>query len=383
MHKNIIYIFLLLAQCLTFADAYSPPGLQKKWEYLNGYTFFKPIFGKDGTVYTNSPETDSSEPALYAFTPQGKLKWALTFPTPKLYEYSRPIIGHDDTVYILGLQTLESLAILRAISPQGKLAWEKKLEGIKPYDQVYLSMRPDHTLLLMKMRYVEPRRPESTLIALDTNGNNKWQFTLPAETFYVIGKNSEVYMVCYNTGLIYHLSTNGQVKWISSPIPDIKSAAIADDGTFYVLTAHEIYALDQQGHTLWKNNSIDKYADHSLKYLSTINNGRMYVTSYTSLNGNISAVDTSGKEIWRKTFYQHKLGRITFDKDIIYITIKNQWDQVYLAGYDFNGNQVCQSTPAHFVLSGVTIDREGTIYTGGSEETRGGLRAYLPCSVSN
>ncbi len=103
------------------------------YEWAN--TLDTPSIGQDGTIYAGSmtgplkgsgsfPQMlpgDLAAGKLYAFSPQGQLKWSYTYPSADAAYFSihSPSIGQDGTLYC-GTTIWRVLAL----SPQGQLVWE-------------------------------------------------------------------------------------------------------------------------------------------------------------------------------------------------------------------------------------------------------------------
>ena len=90
-------------------NAYSPSGLLR-WSASIGasedagsdfHVYLKngPALGPDGSLYIGSAGPDN---ALYAFGPEGALKWRFQSSANDYYGVSTPVVGGDGTIYVQG-----------------------------------------------------------------------------------------------------------------------------------------------------------------------------------------------------------------------------------------------------------------------------------------
>lgn len=127
---------LYIGTCIHPDDTYSSgklfavnPDGTEKWEYLvGGFVISSPAIAPPGTlgagtVYIGSADQiDNTDNALYAFNPDGTLKWR--YATDQRV-YSSPAVGADGTVYVgsWGNNSPEVPGRLYAINPDGTLRW--------------------------------------------------------------------------------------------------------------------------------------------------------------------------------------------------------------------------------------------------------------------
>jgi len=93
-----------------------------KWTFDVGNQGFRtsPVIASDGTVFAVS----YPQGFLYAFSPDGSLKWKFQSPNAVLnQELPAPVLGSDGTIYVLVAQRL------MALSPEGRMLWELPLQG--------------------------------------------------------------------------------------------------------------------------------------------------------------------------------------------------------------------------------------------------------------
>lgn len=110
-----------------------------KWKYAFGKDidiYASPAIGADGTIYVGAMTAWGLENprfcnsgscgwgGLAAFSPEGKLKWAV--PLPEVVTSTSPVIGSDGTIYI-GSGSYYEYGKLYAFDPSGQLLWSGEL----------------------------------------------------------------------------------------------------------------------------------------------------------------------------------------------------------------------------------------------------------------
>jgi outer membrane protein assembly factor BamB len=228
-----------------------------KWTYnLKTEVFGSPVIGSDGTVYIgtlNGPDHDGD---LYAFNPDGTLKW-------KYHTYGvmgAPTIGSDGTIYVGG-----HWGMLYAFNPNGTVKWT--------FD-IYFS---------------------------DT-GNIKTEGNLWDRTIYsspAVGADGTIYIATYNGDGLYAINPDGTLKWkyrISNVM--YSTPAIGSDGTIYLGDiSFTFYAINPDGTLKWKYNANSQiYGSPAIG-----SDGTIYVGisgTFGSKQGQLIAFNPDGSIKW-------------------------------------------------------------------------------------
>jgi outer membrane protein assembly factor BamB len=177
-----------------------------------------PAIGSDGSVYIAGDR-------LYAFTPEGSLRWTAFATTPFSFVTMRemirnsPVIGSDGTVYM----AYHNIP-LTAIDPlDGSVKWSLDL-GVNDHCLASPAIGADGTI------YVATQ--PGLLYAVSSTGQLKWTFDLTTTGFTgtlrsspAIDENGCIYFGT-NTGsptsALFALNSDGTLKWIFEPgdLPD-------------------------------------------------------------------------------------------------------------------------------------------------------------------
>jgi|GEM_PF-5526809 len=211
-----------------------------KWK-ISGYDFAStkgtadPVIGSDGTIYIGGAGE------LFAFYPNGTLKWNVTL--PNLGEVAQaPAIASDGTIYVTG-----SGYRLYALYPNGSIKWYFDAGGtgivsspaISPWGTIYFAGGGGFG--------------ESRLWALLPNGVEHWNFSIGYTEASVAISDNTIY-VAHSNGL-YAYYPNGTLKWNYTTGGATTSPAIASDGTIYVGSQDGyLYAFYPNGTLKWRSN---------------------------------------------------------------------------------------------------------------------------------
>lgn len=216
-----------------------------KWTY-NGITVYgSAVTGSDGTIYVGSYNGK-----LYAFNPNGTVKWIYTTASSIL---GSPAIGKDGTIYVSDYKN----STLYSINPNGTLKWKYNIGnwncGSSPVignnGTIYIPVT-DST--------------NGTLYAIDsTNGKVKWTFNMNEVygSSAAIGNDGTIYIADYN-GILYAINPNGSLKWsyalkyYTSATVSYDTPSIGSDGTIYILsnggsTGCALFAVSDTGTLKW------------------------------------------------------------------------------------------------------------------------------------
>ena len=210
-------IYVGSVQSSTFY-AINPDGTEK-WHYTAGdYIFTSPAIGQDGTVYSTSNDRH-----LYAFYPNnGTMKWRYG-----TGDCGSPTIGDDGTIYIASWN-----GYLLAVNPDGTEKWKSNIDGGSGKTP---SIAQDGTIYIGGEQFY----------AIYPNGTRKWTYD-PGQFYDVtsltnaISCDGTIYFGISNEtgagGYIIAIDSNGNEKW-REWIHDehvYSSPAIGEDGTIYI-----------------------------------------------------------------------------------------------------------------------------------------------------
>ncbi len=217
-----------------------------KWKYAMGISFdswASPVIGSDGTIYmTVSPPKGG----LYAFNPDGSLKWKKS---TKTRMFNSPTLGKDGTIYT-ALPTDSSSNKLFAYSPQGNKKWEVATP-------LFLESSPalanDGTIYLGS--FIDTQKTGAGIYAIKDQ-KIKWTLTLPTKEVMstpAIGSDGTIYFGDID-GVFYAVSPTGKINWKYDTGKEIDSSpAIGKEGTIYFGSNNGyFYALTSEGKIKWK-----------------------------------------------------------------------------------------------------------------------------------
>jgi outer membrane protein assembly factor BamB len=233
-------------------DTSSNNGAQK-WVFFyagGGLLVFSPLssptLGADGTIYS-TPGDDN----LYAFNPNGTLKWIL--PTPWPMDAS-PAVGADGTIYAPSEGDIRD-GYLNAVNSDGTLKWTFQTSFSCESSPAIAS---DGTIYIYcddgKLRAINPDGTEKWELAEGFDGTN--EYSSPA-----IGADGTIYFGAADYNL-YAVNPDGTLKWVFQTPGDVESSpAIGPDGTIYVGSEftfgypHSIaylFAINPDGSLKWR-----------------------------------------------------------------------------------------------------------------------------------
>jgi outer membrane protein assembly factor BamB len=122
-----IYIATTGVETPSYLYAVNPSNGSVKWKYEIGSDFcINPSLGEDGTIYA------LCSGKLYAVNPDGSEKWTYTLGTDYILIYSDPAISADGTIYVAagGISEMAVVAenYLYAFNPDGSIRWCKEFD---------------------------------------------------------------------------------------------------------------------------------------------------------------------------------------------------------------------------------------------------------------
>lgn len=216
-----------------------------QWVYpFDFYGGVPPAVGPDGTIYSGS-----YLPGLYAFHPDGSVKWVSYEVTPLGLS-----VGKDGTVYVgSGGSTMQSFTV-SALNPNGALKWTFQADAFSGSEYVStrvedMSVSPDGTIYFIPSVTTSGTfTPE--LYAVNTEGSLKWKVAFPSLHDWVpfgasppiLDRAGQVY-ACAVSGLCYGVAPDGHILWEYAPLfygeinPVYASPLIASDGRMFILNS--------------------------------------------------------------------------------------------------------------------------------------------------
>lgn len=308
-----------------------------KWSYLNQNLTVhgSPVIGSNGTIYVGG-----ANGILYAFNPNGKLKWTLT---TKSQIMGSPTIGNDGTIYFSNYKNTY------AVRPNGTVLWKCVTGDYNSGSSPVIGKN--------KTVYVTvTNNIAGTLYAISNSGVIKWKYSMGQiyGTSPVIGPDGTIYMVDYK-GRMYAINPNGTLKWSfklsnnpNNPVYNINMVydglSIGADGTIYVANS--------------LTNTISGNVSRNYFYLFAINDNGSH--------GSVQWVYTTNMKIHYIQEPVYGVPAISSDGRIYVVSASN------LYAIDTNGNFIwCTSYDNRGVsgtgLTSAIIDANGTIYVGGRD----------------
>jgi len=240
-----------------------------------------PAIDENGTIYLGTWGC-----TLWAFNPDGTMKWKRTGLGGSIT--SSPAIGSDGTIYF---GTMRNNGQIIAMDPNGNLKWQYftgspilSSPAIGDDGTVYIGSEDDY------------------LYAMYPNGTLRWRFKtgdlIPSDPS--IAPDGTIY-VTSSDGYLYALYANGTQRWKTRVgVGSISNSAIASDGTIYVGGDH-LYAVYPNGTMRWVFNlGSERWIGRSSPAISV--DGTIYVGVEINdgSGGEILAVNPDGTERWRK-----------------------------------------------------------------------------------
>jgi len=218
------------------------PGGAKKWERNLGGTGCSPAVAADGTIYV------TGDMMFRAFNPDGTLRWTYTFPDLIwFYNVSPPAIGHDGIIYV---GTGHPNKGLYAFRPDGSLKWKFVPDGA--FAEVYAPVvGTDGTIYFGSYN--------DGFYAVNPDGTRRWYVSMQGYNISsAIGGDGTVYVVgSIFPSKLFAFTPDGTKRWETQIGPRFSQGAsspvIGADGTIFLRSDHDlrVYAFNPDGSTKW------------------------------------------------------------------------------------------------------------------------------------
>ncbi len=206
------------------------------WDHYQGYDFLSsPTLGRDEAVYY------SCDDGLIALAADGSLKWNFTAAGENC---RMPSVGRDGRVYFTNLVVGADYAYysdwrsaLYALSPDGEQVWSSPLPTFTR--QLHPALGPDGAIhILGEDERLYVFNPDGTLRWTYRVGFSGLDFSAP-----MVDARGTVYV---NGGdyRLYAINADGTLKWwLVLPTADSSQPVMAEDGTLYVTSGQELFAI--------------------------------------------------------------------------------------------------------------------------------------------
>jgi outer membrane protein assembly factor BamB len=265
------------------ALAFSNLALGKCLSFSKGVTAMKPVSLFSCTLALSILLAG----AAAAGTVLTSLKWE--YPNLRQQQESAAV-GANGTVYIGGEYTGDGDQYVFAFDPDGTLKWQTLVSEDRgvPYEPGFvtaLAVAPD------SMIYVGT---DYQVKALYSDGTVKWTYSTGAyeTTSPAVAFDGTVYIGSDGDKLLA-LSSKGTLKWTFAN--GGSAPAIAADGTVYTAGGGKLYAVRPDGSQKWQH-ALDTFlGDPVIGW-----DGTVYITSYdnASDSGTLHAISPTGSTLW-------------------------------------------------------------------------------------
>jgi hypothetical protein len=200
---------------------------------------------------------------MYAFDPNGTLKWQFSPPSSSAWITASPAISQEGTILFGDYSNIPN-GTFWALKPDSSVLWQRQIPNPVGEIDIFSSAAIDTNGMIYFGGSVGDN--SNRLWALDPNGTVEWYFSTGG---YVPGYDNKLYAIDPNNGdLKWSYTTNGSIY--SSP-------AIGADGTIYVGSLdNSLYAINPNGSLKWS------YTTGGAVYSSPAigPDGTVYVGSY-------------------------------------------------------------------------------------------------------
>ncbi len=314
----------------------------------------------DGTIYL-SAYSDGYGGSVYAFNPNGSLKWIFT-----TYSYgvgASPVIGSDGTIYV-GMYD----SVLYAVNPDGRDLWAVDLQGeaisastaaidskgnvyVGTDDGYFYSVSPDGQIRWSSGE-CNGGAPHAVIGSDDTvyvvagkyvcafngdDGTLKWKFEADKNIYAdpAIGADGTIYAADYYHTL-YAIDSSGNLKW-TYPVGAVYVSPVVDsDGTIYVPSIlGYVVAVNPDGTKKWVLNISQNTSYPNISLLLGDNN-TLYLACGRSGEGRLYAINKDGTIRWQRNFTKRIVSDLSLYNGAIYLVMEdsNGIDYLYAISSD-------------------------------------------------
>jgi hypothetical protein len=232
--------------------ALAPNNGTTEWSYVfnTENNLFGPLFVPDGTIYVNAETT------LFAFTPEGAIKWQATLPGD-LGEPSFPgqMLYNSNSTLLINFESPSF--ILELNSSTGQQIWNATVNSNLIYVSWILGVTPDGTIFVQQfLNHNGIMMNGSSLFGYAANGSQSWSMEanlrpLPGagstESGLLVDNDGDALVMAPNNTL-YAVDDNGSAVWQFPLLPTLPVSGIDPGQPMYILQSQSnesvLYAIN-------------------------------------------------------------------------------------------------------------------------------------------
>jgi outer membrane protein assembly factor BamB len=293
------------------------------------------VIGADATIYFGATAGTQGPAALYAYRPDGTLKWRFELPTGNPTVRTTPLVAADGTIYIAGRQT----GTIFAVKPDGTLRWEFSADS--HVGQSGMNIGLDGSLYFVD--------GSNTLYSVASNGSLRWRLTdsrfypdwHSVMTFSPDG--STLYVPGIGVCVLAVDVDSRSVRWTfgNSSFQDI-APMVDSQGHIYVLgvsSSHaagqpSLFSLKPDGTIRWTYTHGNTFDPVSAGDPTIDINGNVYFAFDT-----LYSVDYSGNVNWKLPLNDHADSPLVCDLvGTVYVTALFQYNPPEMMAVNTDGS---------------------------------------------
>lgn len=277
----------------------------------------KPAIDENGNTYVLSYTEDDalswgSESTLYAYMPDGTLKWTYTGMSGTGHT---PSIGPDNTIYVG-----TNVGRLYAINPDGTNKWTfytirlvaDEWEGDNLDISKTIAVDTDSNVIIagnsnLNHKYSDPVVHQSYLAKINADGTIGWTATFDNKQFaskLTVDTDGDIYIADSNRNLYSYNSTGG-LNWNCDTNPysttgTLNSAPIITYDTIYIASTNgRLYAVTKDGTVKWSYNTGRPVNNSPVVCRPDTTPDSMGTIYVTNSAGVVSAIRSDGDLRWQ------------------------------------------------------------------------------------
>ncbi len=234
-----------------------------KWShaFVDGHTQETTNIGEDGTIYTIRQPSSSTAFTIYAFNPDGSVKWTSeTFDPPgsvSIYAYG-PVLDYQDDLYVnCEIRGTNTGYLVKINHTDGTTTWKYNTGDVASFPIV----GPDNTVYTANSSYNQ--EVPKNIFAINPDGTLKWKYELGTNKYAY----SKLSLRFDNTLLALRADYQFPATDTSSYIDIINS------DTGQLIRTHQI------------NNFFNAFTDYYLNFFTDSQNG-YYLSQFTDIDNN-------------------------------------------------------------------------------------------------